>query len=79
MNNYECRHFATEVDNNAEAAGLRCGFVLLCYENYQHAVVAFETTDRGMVYIEPQTDVAIEVEVGGMYQGEEIEEILIAW
>jgi hypothetical protein len=79
LNQYECRHFATEVDNNAEAAGLRCGFALLCYDQGQHAVVAFETTDRGLVYIEPQTDAAIDVKVGGMYEGREIKEILIAW
>jgi len=79
LNQYECRHFATEVDNNAEADGLRCGFVLLCFDRGQHAVVAFDTTDRGLIYIEPQTDAAIEPKVGGKYQGKEIKEILIAW
>ena len=76
---YECRHFATEVDNNAEAAGWRCGFALLCYARGQHAVVAFNTVDRGLIFIEPQTDAAIDVKVGGTYQGMEIKEILIAW
>ena len=79
LNQYECRHFATEVDNNAEAEGLRCGFVLLCFDRGQHAVVAFDTTDRGLIYIEPQTDAAIEPEVGGAYEGRKIKEILIAW
>ncbi|HUT67036.1 MAG TPA: hypothetical protein VMW86_00615 [Dehalococcoidales bacterium] len=79
LNKYECRHFATDVNNNAEAVGIRCAFVLLCYRNGQHAVVAFDTTDRGLIYIEPQTDVSIEPEVGGKYQGEEIIEILISW
>ena len=79
LNQYECRHFATDVNNNAEAKGLRCAFVLLCFDRGQHAVVAFDTTDRGLVYIEPQTDAAIHPEVGGKYQGKEIKEILIAW
>jgi hypothetical protein len=79
LNQYECRHFATDVNNNADAAGLRCAFVLLCYQNGQHAVVAFDTTDRGMIYIEPQTDAAILPEIGSKYQGEEITEILISW
>ena len=79
LNQYECRHFATEVNNNAEAEGLRCAFVLLCFDRGQHAVVAFDTTDRGLVYIEPQTDAAIHPEVDGKYQGKEIKEILIAW
>jgi len=75
----ECRHFTTTVNNNAEAAGLRCAFVLLCFDQGQHSVIAFETTDRGLVYIEPQTDAAIHPEVGGYYQGRVIREILIAW
>jgi len=79
LNQYECRHFATEVNNNAEAEGLRCAFVLLCYDRGQHAVVAFDTTDRGLVYIEPQTDARIHPKVGGQYQGREIKQILIAW
>ena len=79
LNQYECRHFATDVNNNADAKGLRCAFVLLCYDRGQHAVIAFHTVDRGLVYIEPQTDARIHPEVGGKYQGEEIKEILIAW
>ena len=79
LNQHECRHFATEVNNNAESEGLRCAFVLLCYDRGQHAVVAFDTTDRGLVYIEPQTDARIHPDVGGEYQGKEIIEILIAW
>ncbi len=79
LNQYECRHFATDVNNNAEAEGLRSAFVLLCYDRGQHAVVAFDTTDKGLVYIEPQTDARIHPEVGGKYQGKEIKEILIAW
>jgi hypothetical protein len=79
LNKYECRHFATEVVNNAEVAGLRAGFALLGYERGQHAVVAFETIDRGLIFIEPQTDVAIDVRVGGIYEAQEIKEILIAW
>jgi hypothetical protein len=79
LNKYECRHFATEVNNNAEAAGLRCAFVLFCFEQGQHSVVAFETTDRGLIYIEPQTDARIYPEIGGMYQGQKIKEVLIIW
>lgn len=79
LNKYECRNFATEVDNNAEAAGWRCAFALLCYKQGQHAVVAFDTVDRGLIFIEPQTDSAIDAKVGGTYQNQEIVEILIAW
>jgi hypothetical protein len=78
-NKYECRHFATDVNNNADAVGIRCAFVLLCYRSGQHAVVGFDTTDKGMIYIEPQTDAAIGPIIGGFYQGQEIIEILISW
>ncbi|NLE08889.1 MAG: hypothetical protein GX631_06510 [Dehalococcoidales bacterium] len=76
---YECRHFATEVNNNAEVRGIRCAIALICFEEGQHAVVAFETSDRGLVYIEPQTNAVIRPKVGGTYQGDDIKEILIAW
>lgn len=76
---HECRHFATDVCNNARDAGLNCAFVLLCYDHGQHAVVAFNTTNKGLVYIEPQTDAVIHPEIGGRYEGKEIKDILIAW
>lgn len=79
LNRYECRHFATDLNNNAEAAGLRCGFALLCYEKGQHALNAFETIDQGIIYVEPQTDAIVYPKVGGRYQDKEIMEILIAW
>lgn len=79
LNEYECRHFATNVVNAAVTEGLMVGFVLLCFDQGQHGVVAFNTTDRGLIYIEPQTDAAIEPKVGRKYEGKEIKEILIAW
>jgi hypothetical protein len=76
---YECRHFATDVNNNAEIAGLKCAFVILCFRTYQHAVVAFETSDIGLIFIEPQSDAAIYPKVGEWYHDQEILEILICW
>ena len=78
-NEYECRNFATDMVNNAVREGLMAGFVLICYNQGQHAVVAFNTSDRGLIYIEPQTNAAIDVKVGGTYQGLIIKQILIAW
>jgi hypothetical protein len=75
---YECRHFATDLNNHAEEKGFRCAFVLLCFKTYQHSIVAFNT-DRGLIFIEPQTDAAVEPKVGGQYENEEITEILICW
>lgn len=79
LGKYECRHFATEVVNNAESAGIRCGFAMIGYNQGQHAVAAFDTPDQGLVFVEPQTDAFIQPSVGGTYQDKEITEILIAW
>jgi len=76
---YECRNFATDMVNNAVQKGIQAGFVLICYPQWQHAAVAFKTIDRGLIYIEPQTNAAIDIKVGGRYQDQEIKQILIAW
>jgi hypothetical protein len=50
---YMCGNFAETVHNNAEAAGIRAAVVFIQY-NYGdgHAIDAFVTTDRGLVYID---------------------------
>ena len=42
--------------NNAEADGIRCAYVRLGFPALGHAIVAFQTTDRGLVFVEPQSD-----------------------
>jgi len=51
---YVCADFAEDVHNNAEAAGIRAGWVGIDFEGQEigHAVNIFETTDRGTVYID---------------------------
>ena len=51
---YVCSDFAEDVHNNAEAAGIRVAWVGICLEGKDkgHALNAFETTDRGLVYID---------------------------
>ncbi len=61
---YVCEDFARALQENAEKAGWRCGFVTVDVEGYPdwygygipsdtgHALNAFETTDRGLVYID---------------------------
>jgi hypothetical protein len=58
-----CADFAERLHNNAEMAGIKCAYVsvdLLGYpdpyhygipSNTGHALVAFQTTDRGLVYV----------------------------
>lgn len=65
---YNCVHFSTDVNNNAEKKGIRCAFVeLILTNNYPHAIVAFNTTDKGLVFFEPQLDEKAEIEIGKDY------------
>jgi len=51
---YVCSDFAEAVHNNAEAAGIKAAWVGIGLEGEDegHACNAFETTDRGLVYID---------------------------
>lgn len=62
---YTCHHFSRDVNNNAESQGIRCGYVLVNFVgDTGHAIVAFETVDMGIVFIEPQGDQLVELAVG---------------
>jgi len=52
---YVCSDFTQEVCNAATERGMRCGYVIISFEESPigHASVAFET-DYGLIYIEPQ-------------------------
>jgi hypothetical protein len=95
-NEYECTGFATDLCNSAEENGIRCGYVTIRFPNGRgHTIVAFNTMDRGLIYVEPQFDDLVEIEIGkpfykcvvpkGSYKYEKppyddtIEEVLIAW
>jgi hypothetical protein len=53
LNYYMCGNFAETVHNNAEAAGIRTATVFIRFEHgVGHAINAFLTTDRGLVYID---------------------------
>ncbi|MBM4447526.1 MAG: hypothetical protein FJ023_09350 [Chloroflexi bacterium] len=65
---YVCTDFAATVNNNAEAKGIRCAIVDIFHpEGYGHTIVAFETTDRGLVFIEPQFDHEVKLIAGKSY------------
>ena len=54
LTGYVCADFAEDVHNNAEAAGIRAAWVSIDFggNDEGHACNAFETTDRGLVYID---------------------------
>jgi hypothetical protein len=51
---YVCADFAEDVHNNAEAAGIRAASVSVDFEGDEvgHACNAFDTIDKGLVYID---------------------------
>lgn len=67
-NEYICVDFAANVKANAAEEGIRCAYVVIEYLGINgHAIIAFDTTDRGLVYIEPQFDWDVEPEIGRRY------------
>jgi hypothetical protein len=87
-NAYVCADFARDVHNNAESAGIRAAWVGLELEGTTegHALNAFETTDRGLVFMDctglglwddpgkwTRWDRRAYVEVGQPYQVEYVE------
>ncbi|MCK4365158.1 MAG: hypothetical protein KAW45_03850 [Thermoplasmatales archaeon] len=66
--NFTCAHYAQGVNNNAEDMGIACAVVVLNFNQSSHAIIAFNSTDRGMVYFEPQTDdIVVNLEIGNDY------------
>jgi hypothetical protein len=90
---YVCSDFATEVNNNAEDNDIRCAVVEIRFvgSDIFHEIVAFETTDKGLIFIEPHLDKEVIVQVGQSYSksnsiiygtpiyNDIISRILIAW
>lgn len=66
-NHYECSHFAKDVCNNVESKGLRCAFVRIIFPRKAHAIIAFNTIDKGLVYFDPEVDWRVEPVIGKRY------------
>ena len=64
---YICLNFAADVKNNAFKAGYRCGFVYIEFPESAHAIICFNTTDHGLIFIEPQDDRIVTVNIGIQY------------
>lgn len=64
---FVCTDYSAMFKTNAFNAGFRCFYVTIDFENYGHAIVAFNTTDQGMIYIEPQHDDIVTVKIGMSY------------
>jgi FtsZ-binding cell division protein ZapB len=76
---YVCYDFTADFNGNAAQAGYRCGFVYIEFSDSAHAIACFNTTDSGLIYIEPQTDEIVDVAVGQSYWGDTIVKMGIIW
>ena len=65
---YMCADFAADLNNNAERRGIRAAYVIVRARAWSHALVAFETVDRGIVFVEPISDTYVKVEAGEPYR-----------
>jgi hypothetical protein len=65
---YNCAHYSMDTDNNAEKNGIRCAYVKINLQSgLPHAIVAFNTTDKGLLFFEPQTDETVYLIIGMDY------------
>ena len=64
---FTCTDFSATINNNAETIGFRCAIVYISYPETGHTIVAFETIDKGIKYIEPQYDDEVILEEGKSY------------
>jgi hypothetical protein len=64
---YVCENFAAEVSFNAQQQKIRAGCVQLHMVGLPHTLIAFNTTDKGIVYFDPQTDEEVILQIGKHY------------
>lgn len=65
---YNCFDYSADLDNDAERAGINAGFVIITFpQEPGHAITVFQTTDRGLVFIEPQNDSVVNLVKGKHY------------
>jgi hypothetical protein len=69
---YNCFNYSADVKNNATNEHIRCGLVYIMFKGgiYAHAIVAFSTTDVGVIFFEPQSDNSVKLELGKRYYTE---------
>ena len=67
VDTYNCQNYSADVIANAAKLKIRCAFVSIDEESSGHAIIAFYTTDRGIIYIEPQSDEEVNLQVGRRY------------
>lgn len=76
---YTFLDLAAKFKANAMEAGFRCGFAIFLLDNGVAALNCFNTTDEGMVYVEPWSDRIFTVRPGDFYGSGKVLKITIVW
>ena len=66
---YISTDFAIDTKTHAMQQKIRCAYINIRYigNTGSHSIVAFNTTDRGIVYFEPQSDEEVNLRIGWHY------------
>jgi len=65
---YTCTDYSADLNNNAAEAGYNAAYTYIEYpDGTGHAIVAFQTVDKGVIFIEPQYDEEVQVVIGSSY------------
>jgi hypothetical protein len=65
---YTCANFAGDFRRSAFRAGYECGYVFVYFpETRSHVLNCFNTTDKGLVFVEPQWNRFVNISVGKSY------------
>jgi hypothetical protein len=86
---YGGRDMAADINKNAETQGIRAAMVYIEFPKYNCTLVAFETIDKGLIFIHPINDAEMKVGVGIKYYEDNgygkpdwddtIKEVVISW
>ena len=65
---YVCMNFVAEFKNNAFNAGFKAGCVYIQFpQRYHHGIACFDTVDKGLLFVETQTDEIVTLSIGDFY------------
>lgn len=76
---YTCVNFVFDFRNNAFNKGYRSGLVIIDFQETRHAMVCFNTTDNGLIFVEPQDDEIVSLTPGQPYSGRIVLRFSIVW
>ncbi len=76
---YRCTNFVDDFMNNAFRVEYRCGYVTIEFADTTHAIVCFNTSDNGLMFIEPQSDEIVALAIGKPYLDRMVLRFSITW